>query len=448
MHATTSPTAAALTDVLNRQQLTMLHVFVLAACGLGFSFDMAEIAFGNILSAVFSAPGSPLDAQQLAWLLSSVYVGAIVGAPMLGWLADRYGKRSILLVAMVLLTVMSLAAAANPGPVPLIIFRGLAGLSLGAYPPLMFAFLTDVLPPKRRGPLSMVAVAAGYVGPTLIIFVVRWLTPISPLGIEGWRWAFIIGGVGAAICGIMFLLVPESPRWLISKGRLPEAEAAIEAFSRSRKLAPPDRDGVPEVSSTEKTTGLVPAEYRRRLAFLIVAYFLTPWATVGFSLLAGAVLVQKGINVQDSLLYVGVATFGPFIGTLIGGLFIDRIQRRTALVLNAVAMAAIGLIFGATDFPIWLMITGLLFNLLTSLFLPILILYASEMFPAAQRAGAVSWSWASNRVGSALVPLVLLPLLHGAGPVAMFTVIAGTLAAFVALLLFVGPKGQAGDAVD
>jgi putative MFS transporter len=448
LHATNLPTAASLTDTLNRQPLTMLHVFVLIACGLGFSFDMAEIAFGNILSAVFSAPGSPVNAQQLAWLLSSVYVGAIAGAPLLGWLADLYGKRLILLVAMVLLTIMSLAAAANPGPAPLIIFRGLAGLSLGAYPPLMFAFLTDVLPPKRRGPLSMAAVAAGYIGPTLIIFMVRWLTPIVPFGVEGWRWAFIIGGVGAAICAIMFVLMPESPRWLIGKGRLREAASAIDAYSRSRTLAARDRDEVSVTPSSDKTISLVPAEYRRRLAFLMVAYFLTPWATVGFSLLAGAVLVQKGINVQDSLFYVGVSTFGPFIGTLIGGLVIDRIQRRTALVLNAVAMAVVGLVFGATDLPLWLMVTGLLFNLLTSFFLPVLILYASEMFPTAQRAGAVSWSWAANRVGSALVPLLLLPLLHGAGAVAMFAVIATTLAGFVTLLLLVGPKGQAGRAVD
>ena len=448
MDITTMRTAAALTVALDRLPLTVLHIFTLIACGLGFSFDLAEIAFGNILSAVFSGPGSPLDGQQLAWLLSSVYIGAIAGAPMFGWLADRYGKRLILLVALGLLAVMSLAAAANPAPAPLVIFRGLAGLSLGAYPPLMFSFLTDILPPMNRGPATMATVAAGYVGPTCLIFLVRWMTPMVPLGIEAWRWAFIIGGAGAGLCAAMFWHLPESTRWLIGRGRMSEADASIRAFESSRAITGPSGYDAVEKLSAVPTTKLPPKEYRSRLSFLLLAYFLTPWATVGFTLLAGAVLVQKGINVQDSLLYVGVSTFGPFIGTLIGSVVIDRIHRRTALVLNALAMAAIGIVFGATGLPFWLMTTGLVFNLLTSLFLPVLVLYASEMFPTAQRAGAVSWSWAANRVGSALVPLALLPLLHTAGPLAMFVVIAGTLGLFVALLLFFGPKGQAGRPVD
>ena len=71
--------------------LTRLHLFILVVCAIGFSFDLAEIAFGGILSAIFSAPPNPIDQGQLAWLLAAVYIGAICGAPILGWLADRQG---------------------------------------------------------------------------------------------------------------------------------------------------------------------------------------------------------------------------------------------------------------------------------------------------------------------------------------------------------------------
>ncbi len=170
------------------------------------------------------------------------------------------------------------------------------------------------------------------------------------------------------------------------------------------------------------------------LVFLIVAYLLMPWATVGFSTLSGAVLVEKGINPRDSILYVGVATFGPLIGTIIGGFVVDRVERRSALILLALGMGALGIVFALVNDPIPLMATGLLFNLLVNLFTPVIVLYAAEMFTTDRRAQGASWGWAANRFASALVPLALLPLLHAQGPLAMFIVIAGTLLAFVAVV--------------
>src|SRR5262245_46576042 len=87
--ATDGHEATALTKELNELPVTRLHLFILVACAVGFSFDLAEIAFGSILSAIFSAPPHQVDGTQLSWLLASVYVGAIAGAPLLGWLADK-----------------------------------------------------------------------------------------------------------------------------------------------------------------------------------------------------------------------------------------------------------------------------------------------------------------------------------------------------------------------
>jgi putative MFS transporter len=145
---------------------------------------------------------------------------------------------------------------------------------------------------------------------------------------------------------------------------------------------------------------------------------------------------------------VGISNFGPVIGTLLGAFFVDRIDRRLALGIAAVAMAGLGILFAATSSPFWLIGSGLAFNLVTSLFLPVLVLYAAEMFSTTQRAGATSLAWASNRVGSALVPLALLPVLHSGGAVPVFVVIGLTLTAFVVLVAVLGPKGTPGLAVE
>jgi putative MFS transporter len=424
--------------------LKRLHILIIAACALGFSFDLAEIAFGSILSAVFTSPPYGAEKSETAWLLSAVYIGAVIGAPTFGWFSDRYGRRLSLIWVMAILAVTSVGASWAPNIDWLIGFRVASGLALGAYPPLMFSYLADVLPPSRRGKLVMIATALGYAGPTVFIFLVRWLTPLSPMGIEAWRWGFLFGGLGAAACSGMFAMVPESSRWLLAKGRQTEAMATVDAFKRS-----PAVSREPEKRSTKTTkrphhSTETERDYRSTVAFLVGIYFLTPWATVGFGLLSGAVLVQKGINLQDSLLYLGISTLGPIVGTIVGGYFIDRVERRNALIANAVAMAVIGLAFGAANAPLWLITCGVIFNLLVSLFLPVLILYAAEMVPIVRRGRTTSLAWTANRVGSALTPLALLPVLRSAGPVAMFAVIALTLILFIGLVVVWGPLGRAG----
>ena len=426
-------------SVFDELPMTWLHLLVVFTCALGFSFDLAEIAFANILSTVFSAPPDMVDGQTLAFLLAAVYVGGIIGAPLGGWLADRLGRRSTMILTLTLLAATSLAAALLHGMLPLIVARGLSGLALGAYPPLMVAYLTDVLPPARRGPFVMVAIAIGYVGPPALIFMVRWLTPLTPLGLEAWRWAFLVGGVGAAVCALLFWTVPESGKWLLSKGRSEDAVRTLEFYRRSRIALP---YAAPPASRAILDEPLSRQAFWQRVAYLVVAYFLTPWATVGFTLLAGAVLIQKGIRVQDSLLYVGVSNFGPILGTIVGSFLIDRVNRKVALVVLAGMLALFGLAFGAVDGAVPLMTTGLIFNLLTSAFLPVLVLYAAELFPTSQRGLASSLGWASTRVASAIVPLALLPLLRSSGAVPMFGVVAGTLVLFSAFVWIVGPKGR------
>ena len=438
--------SGAIQGELDRLPLTRLHLFILLGCAIGFSFDLAEIAFGGILSAIFSAPPHPVDPALLSWLLAAVYIGAIGGAPVLGWLADRHGRQRVMFWSLVILTLTSVGAAFSPNIPALIVLRGLSGLALGAYPPLMIAFMTDIFPPARRGPLVLAAVAIGYLGPPGLIFLVRGLGASMPLGLEAWRWAFLVAGIGAAVCTLLFWFVPESPRWLLGKGRLAAARRSLGRFEAS---APVGSVATPARAGRAPESGPMPqSAFLRRLLFLIVAYFLTPWATVGFTVLSGAVLVQKGINPQDSILYVGVSTFGPLIGTILGGFVVDRLERRPALIGLSALMGVVGIVFGIVTDPIPLMATGLIFNLLVNLFTPVLVLYAAELFTTDRRAQGTSWGWASNRVGSALVPLALLPLLHAQGPLYMFVVIAGTLIAFIGIVLAFGPRGEAGRAVS
>ena len=451
------PQAAPVPDIAGRLDalpVTPLHGAVVLLCALGFLFDVAEAALSNALSAVFRAPPHAVAPYQLSLLLASVFAGGAIGAPLLGWLADRRGRRVALATALLLLALTSTPAAASPDVTWLTFLRVLSGLALGAYPPLMIAYLSDLLPPGRRGMLILLCGAIGFLGAPAVIFLIRWLTPLAPLGLDAWRWALIIGAAGSLIVGLLLRDLPESPRWLAAAGRDAEADAVCRRFERSAGVNAASVPAAPIAAArgpAQKPEGFWSAAGRRhrlRALLLSLLYFLSPWATIGFPLLSGAVLIEKGFRVSDSLLYLGITMAGPPLGVVAGALVIDRVERRTALALTGGAMALLGLAFAISATPGPLMAAGIAFNLIGAIYVAALSIYGAELFPTGLRAAASSSAWAVNRVSSAIVPLVLLPLLTGAGAIAMFSVIAAALVASVTLVLAVGPKGLARRPVE
>lgn len=439
---------AGLFSRLDGLRVTWLHLAIVAVASLGFAFDLLEVALGNVLSAVFSQGASATEPVKLSWLLAAMYVGAVIGAPSAGWLADRIGRKLVLVAILAVLSVTSLSAAFSPGIDTLIVSRLLSGLALGAYPPLVIAYLTDILPSRRRGLLIMVASALAALGPVLMIFFVRWLTPLQPLGLEAWRWAFIVGTAGAAATAILFaLFLPESPRWLAAKGRSREAETQLQRFERSRAVGTAD-DRRPTTTTPRELRPPTAFDGRKPFVPMALLSFLGPWSMVAFPVLMGAVLIEKGFQLSDTLLYVGISTFGPVVGTLLAATFLDRLDRRLAVALWAGGMLLSGAAFAWSFNPLWLMTSGIIFYTFASLQAPTLSIYAAESFPTGTRAGTTSLLWAVNRIASAVGLLVLVPLLKTAGVWPMVTLILGSLALVIIAVLWLGPEGRNRRAVD
>lgn len=413
---------------LDRTPVTRLHVGVGLVCALGFMFDTMEIALGSGLSAVFSTPPHVANRGELALLLSAVYIGAIPGAPLFGWIADRHGRRPTMIALLWLMALASAGAAQSTGLHGLAAWRCVAGLALGAFPPLMTAYLTDLLPPGRRGLCLLAAIALGMAGPGTGILLIRGLTPLQLLGFEGWRWAFVAAGSGAALVALLFLLLPESPRWLAARGRHAEAEQALARFSAS-----------PAVASAGAAAPAAAAVTTRAAPLIAGLYFLSPWSTVAFPMMSGVVLAQRGHGIAETLLYVGLGSYGPVVGTLVAGFGVDRLDRRVALSGCAVALFVAGLGFVTAERPAWLILSSFCFGLFVSLMLSVLNLYGGESFSTAGRARGLAWAWSLNRAGAAAAPFVLLPLLHARGPYAMFAVIGASLVATLVLLAKAGP---------
>ena len=430
---------------LDRLPVTPLHIALLALAAFGLFADIAEVALGNAFSGIFSAAPYNASRGELALLLASVFAGGAIGAPVFGWVADRHGRKIALQSALALLAVSSLAVAASRDMAAMTTFRFISGLALGGYPPLTAAYLSDLLPPRRRGMLMMLCAALAFLGAPVIILMVRWLTPIAPFGIEGWRWALIFGSACSGLTAAFFFLVPESPRWLASVGRTAKAEEACRRFETAAGMISPLARELPAIERPRTSGFRALANDRtnlRRTALLCALYMLGPWATIGFPLLSAAVMVHKGFHVSDSLLVAGLTMFGPALGISAAASFIDRIPRRRMLLLCAATMVVTGLAFATGTALMPLIAAGVAFNLASAVYSVVLGLYGAELLPTHLRASATAGAWGLGRMVSALVPIVLLPLLGGYGALPMFTVISAAMLASLALIWVAAPPGR------
>ncbi|MGA8114064.1 MAG: MFS transporter [Actinocatenispora sp.] len=439
--AATTPPTTTIAARMNRLPITRLHRMATLAIGLGLFFDIYEIFLAGVLGSVLGEDFH-LGKAQLTLLLASAFLGMFVGALTLGRLADRLGRRRAFLLSLGVYSVFSLLAAFSAGPAMLVVARFLAGLGIGAEPPISDTYLGDLLPPRKRGRYTAWAYTLSFLGVPVAGFLGHWLVPTAPLGISGWRWMFVIGALGAVIVFALRTSLPESPRWLESVGRTDEAETVVGRFENEARAAGSDLPEPAAEPVTPPETGrirnLFVPPYRRRTLMMTVFHLLQTWGYYGFGTLVPLVLVEKGYSVVESLLFSAVTFIGYPVGSLLSLPIVERVERKLLVVGSVLGMAVFGLAFGFATTE-WVIVTcGFLYTAVSNLFSNAYHVYQAEIFPTQLRGTATSGTYSLSRLSSGLMPFVLLPLLHWSGPVTLFAVVA---AALIVVALDVGVFG-------
>jgi putative MFS transporter len=320
--------------------------------------------------------------------------------------------------------------AFSVNPSMLIASRLLAGIGIGAELPLVDAYLSELLPARIRGRYTAWAYTLGYVGIPAAGLLGRFLVPRQPFGVDGWRWLFVAGSLGAVIVWFMRTSLPESPRWLESVGRIDEAEALVGRMEReAEKLGPLRMPNVNERPTVGRARLAVLFEERFRARTFMLGAFQV-FQTVGyygFGTLVPIVLASKGYSIVTSLSFVALTFVGYPIGSALSLLVIERIDRRWIIVGSALLMSILGVCLGYATSPGAIVTLGFLYTLASNFFSNGLHVFQVEIFPTFVRATASGACYGLSRLSSGAMPFVLLPVLRwwGAGP--MFLVIAAAL---------------------
>lgn len=433
-------------DRLNRLPLTKTHKKIVLAVGIGLFFDMYEVYLaGTISKALIGEFG--LDPALLPYFLGSAFIGMFFGALFLGRLADRIGRRNAFMLNLAIYSLASLAGAFATDPIFLVATRFIAGVGVGAEFPVGDSYLADLLPKKLRGKWSGRAYTYALTAVPVVGFLAMWLVPIAPLGFSGWRWLLAGGALGAVIILFVRRGLPESPRWLATVGRDEEANAIVarleaEAGIDTTKPVSSDTAGDEEVHAAIKMpiSALFKKPYRHRYFMWTGFHVLEVIGYYGFGTLAPIVLISRGYDVTQSLLFTSLSFIGFPIGSAISVFLLDRFERKYLLMVTSALMAVFGLAFGLSNDPALIVMFGFLFTITGQNFANAYHVYQAEIFPTPLRSTATGSTYAISRISAGVMPFVLLPLLNVGGAGLFFAAVALAMVIIVVIVGIWGPK--------
>jgi putative MFS transporter len=424
---------------LNRLPPTRTHRQATSIAGIGTFFDLFDIFLAGVLGAVLTQQFS-LDRVSLPAALSSAFVGMFIGALVLGRFADRYGRRTAFLLNLGIYSVFTLAGAFSVNATMLIATRFLAGIGIGAELTLVDAYLSELLPARLRGRYTAWAYTLGFLGIPAAGLLGRVLVPLQPLGIEGWRWLFVAGSLGAVIVWFVRRRLPESPRWLESVGRTAEAEAIVARMEQEAGRVPPEPDtAVRDVTDVKirlkpdttvmrpSLSSLISGQYRSRMIMLGVFHVFQTIGYYGFGTLVPLVLAAKGYSIVTSLTFTTLTFIGYPVGSALSLPIIERVDRKWLIAGSAFLMSVLGIGMGYSSSPVAIVVLGFLYTAVSNIFSNGLHIFQVEIFPTAVRATAAGACYGLSRLSSAAMPFVLLPVLDRWGAGAMFVVVATAL---------------------
>ena len=420
------------------------NFFILAFCGI--MFDAADFAmFGAALPPIAREFG--LGPAQAGLLATAGLIGAFVGALFWGTISDYIGRRTSFQATVGLFAVFTGLVAVSWNMASLTVFRFLSNFGLGGEVPVTLTLSSEFSPGRIRGSMTGNIMAAFPVGlviaAALSIFIIpRW----------GWRALFIVGVVPAILLFFVRRFMPESVRYLLSKGRVDEAERTVADIEKQAIGRPLTADEIktmpnvrPEVGTKTKVTVfelLAPGRTRNTLLLWVVSFgFL--WSSNGILFMLPTILQQRGIPLTQAITFMLVQALTAVVGYSACGFLIDRYGRRPILFLYFFVGAFFHLWFAEAS-GIWLYFAAAAVGWVNPGVYGSTGIYVSELHPTHMRATAVGWFFGIGRIGSFLAPTVVgFMLAYGAGAYVLHTFALAYLISAIALwLIGIETKGR------
>jgi len=393
--------------------------------GLMFGFDIAIISG----AVPFIQPYFGWDELQLGWGVSSLLVGAIIGAFGSGVLTDKYGRKKILIVVALFFALSCAITAIATSSVLFISARVLGGLAVGAVSVLSPMYVAEVAPPKNRGTLVAIYQLTITLGILCSYTINYGLHDVE----NNWRLMFATGVIPSVIFFVGLFFIPESPRWLYKAGRKEESMRVLTriggettAKNEIKQIA----ESLMENSSSVSIGELFRSKSRKVILIGFILAILVQISGINTIVdYAPKILLAAGVEIKNALLQTSLLGLINFLFTFIAIYFVDKIGRRLLYLIGSMGMV-ITLLLLAVSFYLKM---DSLFTLIcimsfiaffASCIGPVFWTLVSEIFPNRIRGKAVAFASFTQWIFNFFVVLLFPHFLASVGGTATFLFLA------------------------
>jgi MFS transporter, putative metabolite:H+ symporter len=452
LHATAATTfhragSAQLVARIERLPVTPRLMLLRVIVGIATFFDAY-----TVLAIAFAMPQLvsewKLTPAEIGLILSAGYVGQLLGAVIFGSLAEKFGRLRILFVTIVLFVSMDVACLFAWSGVSMMLFRFLQGVGTGGEVPVASAYINEFIGAEKRGRFFLLYEVIFPIGLMFAGMAGFFLVPIY-----GWKAMFVVGLIPSVVTIPLRWFMPESPRWLASKGRIAEANAVVKMLedSATRRGAVLPEPVVRPVDAGTTTH----SDWRELFKGIYLKRTLMIWGLwvcvymINNGLVTWLPTLYKQffqLPLQTSLAYGWMTSGAGVIASIICALLIDKVGRKPwysiAFVAGAVPLLALALLGATTAIQVLVFATAAYAILQTISFS--LYLYSAELYPTRLRAVGTGFGSAWLRAGSSIGPVLVGWIVADLGiqyVFAAFAVVAG-LGGLVTLLFAIETKGR------
>lgn len=424
-------------------------VFLISLGGLFEIYDIflsGYIAPGLVRSGMFKATTpSMFSPEGVGFFVFCNFAGMFTGCLFFGVVADRFGRRSIFIAALLWYSLATAAMAAQHTTAGVDFWRFVAGVGVGLEMVVIDTFLPEIVPPRNRGRAFAFFQFVMFSSVPIVALLGWLLVPKQPWGVDGWRWVTLIGSAGALLAWWMRRELPESPRWLAIHGREAEADrilAAIEArIERDLGAAlPPPGPPSPATPSSGTFGEIFHPRYRGRTLLLSIFNLVQSVAFYGFGAWVPTLLIAKGIRVTTSLQYAFIIAIANPVGPLLGMLAADRVERKWQIVGAGVVIGVSMYLFAHQENAALVILFGVAVTLANNWMSFAFHNYQAELFPTRIRARAVGFVYSWSRLSAAFGGLLIGFFLREGGATGVALFIAGAMVVMVVAIGGFGPR--------
>ena len=419
------------------------HYKLLLVTGLGWLFDSMDTGLIAFILPVLAkewglAPG------QMGLIGSIGLIGMALGAVISGTVADRIGRKKVFTITVLLYSIASAFCALSWNYQSLLVFRFLVGFGLGGELPVAATLVSEYAPSRVRGRFIVLLESFWGLGWIAAACIAYFFIPVY-----GWRMAFLIGALPALYVCLIRLHMPESVRYLLTRGRVDEARQIV--LSLEKQLHVPsalftgETETVPVVAKASFRE-LWKKPFMSRTIMLWLVWFGINFSYYGIFMWLPSLVFQQGFTVVKTFEYVLIMTLAQLPGYYCAAWLVDKIGRKYTLSAFLLFSGVASYFFGHASTAATLMMWGSVMSFFNLGAWGVLYTYTPEQYPTAIRALGSGWAAGFGRFGGMAAPMMVGALLaRSFGFASVFYMFALAFAAVAVIVLSLGVESKQKD---